>query len=142
MTREQDLLGFPALFYNQRDPASILNDAVVHQACLRQKDYGGRALAQLDDANAHRTLPKLCDICGRSIDLPEDYFATGPIGEEVGSPLSDFSWLQMHHACLRSWDRRAEFESAVSLVSRSPEWEGDVLERLLAEVNRIVCRPD
>jgi DNA-directed RNA polymerase subunit N (RpoN/RPB10) len=130
----EDVVSFPPLFCNQRDPAWVLNDAGVHRSCLVEQDLSDRALGKLREFDEHRDRPKTCAVCGRPITDPDDYFSTGPLGDGPRDPLQAFSWIEAHLSHLPRWERTPELIRVLEETSRSPEWEGEVLERLLAMV--------
>lgn len=137
---EEFLVNFPSIFANQLDPASAVNDAVVHRRCLAERPYGQRALAKLESYQQHQGRPKVCQVCGLAIADPDDYFALGPISDYPDEPLARFDWFQAHLHCLRDWDGTPGLVRAIEAVSRSAEWEGDVLERLLEQIRRAWSR--
>lgn len=89
----EDVISFPPLFCNQRDPAWLLNDAGVHRSCLVEHGLADRALARLRDVDEHRGRPKLCAVCSQPITDPDDYFSTGPLGDGPDDPLQAVSWI-------------------------------------------------
>ena len=137
----EDLVSFPPLFYNQRDPAWVLNDAGVHRSCLVEHGLADRALTKLREVEEHRRLPKVCVVCGHSISSPDDYFSTGPLGDGPDDPLQAISWIQAHLSHLPGWERTPELIEVLEETSRSAEWEGDVLERLLARLRSVEEQP-
>jgi hypothetical protein len=97
----EDLVKFPPIFANQRDPAFVVNDAVVHHHCLMERSYGPRALAKWEDYERRQRRPKICRVCGTVIGDPDDYFSLGPLSDFPDEPLARFDWLQAHLHCLR-----------------------------------------
>jgi hypothetical protein len=132
-----DVVSFPPLFYNQRDPAWVLNDAGVHRACLVEHGLAHRALQKLQDFADHRGRPKVCVVCGQSITDPDDYFSTGPLSDGPDDPLQAVSWIEAHLSDLPRWEGTPELVRVLEESSRSSEWEGDVLERLVARVRSV-----
>jgi hypothetical protein len=119
-----------------------LNDGVVHEVCLKQQEYAERALARLRDVENHSERPKRCDVCGPEISALDDYFATGPLGQRQDDPLSQYDWLEVQKHCLAEWRSLDDMIAVVTRASRSPEWEGDVLERMLSEIAEAVGTVD
>lgn len=134
---EERLVIFPPIFANQRDPAIAVNDAVVHSHCLAEHPYGQRALGKLESYQQHQGMPRACQVCGLVVTDPDDYFTLGPISDFPDEPLARFDWFQAHSHCLRDWDGTAGLVSAIEAVSRSAEWEGDVLERVLEQIRKV-----
>lgn len=99
----EDVVSFPPLFYNQRDPAWVLNDAGAHRACMVEHGLADRALRKLQDVENHRGRPKVCVVCGQSITGPDDYFSTGPLGDGLDDPLYAVSWIEAHLSHLSRW---------------------------------------
>lgn len=127
-------LGFPHLFLNRRMPTAILNDAVVHESCLSEQEYASIALNALTEFEVHRKRPRRCDICGQLINQPASYIGLGRLVDDASEPLHEFNWFQAHKVCLQSWSRREELITALLKASRSLDWEGDALERLVNEI--------
>ncbi len=133
----EDVVSFPPLFYNQRDPAWVLNDAGAHRACMVEHGLADRALRKLQDVENHRGRPKVCVVCGQSITGPDDYFSTGPLGDGLDDPLYAVSWIEAHLSHLSRWEGTPELVRVLEETWRSPEWEGDVLERLVGRVRSV-----
>ena len=135
---DDDVVSFPPLFYNQRDPAWILNDAGVHRACLLDHGLADRALQKLQDFETHRGQPKVCIVCNQEITDPADYFSTGPLGEGPDDPLQAVSWIEAHLSHLPGWEQTPELVRVLEESSHSSEWEGDVLEQILAKIRSVL----
>ena len=141
LLEDEDVVSFPPLFYNQRDPAWVLNDAGVHRSCLVDNGLADRALGKLREFDEHRGRPKICEVCGEPITDPDDYFSTGPLGDGPDDHLQAVSWIEAHLSHLRRWERTPELVKVLEETSRSAGWEGDVLERLVARIRSVVDEP-
>lgn len=131
----EDIVALPPMFYNERDPAWVLNDAGVHRSCLAESGLSDRVMTKLRQVEEQRRRPKICVACGDVIVDPNDYFSTGPLGDGPGDPLEEFSWIEAHVSHLAEWEGTPDLVRTLEMVSRSAEWEGDILERLLERID-------
>lgn len=138
LLKGEDVIAFPPIFYNRRDSHWVLNDAGVHRSCLVEHGLADGALKKLQEDHEHRGRPKICVVCGQPITDPDDYFSTGPLGDWPGDPLQEFSWIQAHLSHLPEWKRTPDLIRALDEASRSGDWEGDVLPRMLARIRSAV----
>ena len=141
LLKGEDVVAFRQLFYNQLDPIWVLSDAGVHRDCLIGHGMADRALCKLEEYQQHLGDPKICVVCREPILDPDDYFATGPVGDGPDDPLQAVSWIQAHLSHLPDWEGTPELLRVLEETLRSPEWESVALEWLV-RVIRSVWNPE
>jgi hypothetical protein len=117
------------ILFAYTDPASVVNEASVHRACLLAQPWGERALRRSEYVAAKVRRPKICDVCGGSIDRYEDYFTTGAVDEWPG--FDRWAWFQAHRSCVPAWRDLGDFVAALAKLRDDPVIGADAAFALL-----------
>jgi hypothetical protein len=124
---------FPSFVPNDLDPLAIFNDAGFHARCVKDSSLGEQAL-RLSTELVRRAGPdgRRCEVCGRTILDPDDYFAIPFITNNPLLAAFQFNFMQFHKSHLPSWGERHRFLEVIENLVRSNEWSPmHVLNRLL-----------
>lgn len=124
--------GFPAFVVNALDRMYIFDDAVVHTNCLRNHPLGQSAIREAEQAvRATRPDRRLCSICLKLINDPDDHLYMGYLTDADSNPLSRYNHLQVHRSCLRDWSQTRLIGSMLADAKESGLWKGAWLDSLI-----------
>lgn len=123
-----DLVAFPSLVANRRDPLYFVNDAGFHRRCFEAHPLAGAALARAAEARS-RAGPghRQCAVCQREITGLDDYFGAGFLTDDQDLAAFKFNYVQLHRSHYTRWEQAADFESALRALTSSAAYDGPVL---------------
>lgn len=135
MEEGQRLVAFPPFVGNELDPLWIFNDGAFHAACFESHPLAEKALARSEEAISNGQPDKrICVVCGRRIDNPDDYLGVGHLVDDVRDPLFRYNYTQAHRSCLPQWSDLREFYELLEALKRSGDWRGPSLDRILRDL--------
>jgi hypothetical protein len=120
-----ELGAFSAFVVNRKDPLAVFSDGVFHAACFRQHPLSEKAQHRWEETRARLGPPnRVCIVCGRPINDPDDYFTLGHLTDDPASPVFEFNFLQAHRSHLSMWRRYGTMKPLVEEYQRSGAWDG------------------
>ncbi len=132
----EEAISFPAFVWNEIDPLGVFNDASVHVRCLdahpmRQlvEKAMGELRAKVGPGKRH------CVVCGSEIMEPSDYLMLPRLVDDDKDPLFTYNYAHFHRSHIRWWK---DYDKVIALIVSLNEsrWKGEVLKRLLAELEQ------
>lgn len=121
----EDAVAFAPFVGNRADPLFIFSDAVVHPECLERHPLGARAREMhMETIASNCPQKRICLVCGRTIDDPDDYFGTGMLSSDPVDPLTEFNNVHLHVSHAASWPRLPELRRIIQERERTGAWQG------------------
>jgi hypothetical protein len=131
-----DVLLFPHIIVNVRDPLFRLSDQACHSDCVSSDSEGRRMLAVFEESllrsgPGHRE----CAVCQQQIIDPDDYFPFGHLTDDKASLLFKFNYTHLHRSHISKWYDAALFLAAARSYIDSGLWGGGTLQNIVDVVN-------
>lgn len=124
-----DAAMFSPFVSDRADPLFVFSDSVAHAVCLERHPLSADATHWHAEAVRNRTTAmKVCEVCGKSIQDPDDYFGTGLLSRSVDSPLFEYNFAHVHQSHLDQWPRYEEFRRCMEATQAEGGWQGPTLE--------------
>jgi len=134
--RQQAWAAFPPFVSNALDPLAVFDDAVMHEACFAAHPLNHEATLQFAEVKLRNTpQARVCDVCGRVIDDPDDFFTTGLITSNPIDPLYAYNCLHLHQGCIPGWPRRAELRALLQAARDEGRCGGRGIDYILREMS-------
>jgi hypothetical protein len=131
----KDAVLFPPFVGNKADPLYVFSDAVIHVDAFRAHPLAAKVEARLAEAR-DRSGPgkRPCFVCGTQILDHHDYLGLGHLVEDASHPLWSYNYAHFHRHCVFAWPKTSELVAELAALDQSGAWEGDVLKRLIDEL--------
>lgn len=128
----QDIRGIPNFVLNDNHEFTTLSGRVIHADCFSSHPLASRIREQLSIRdNKIGPHNRVCDICGGTINGPDEFFMIDFLSDDVYDPIHKFNFVQMHWPdCLQSWNSRETLVELLGKRLESGEWKGNGAEYL------------
>src|SRR5581483_10543679 len=137
-----EFTAFPPAFPNQADPLHIFHDAAVHDRCLDTHPFREAAVRRIDERRVNSGSGKrICRICGKEVQDPNDYVGLGHLTDDPGSPLKDYNYAHFHRSHFGKWSRGPYVLSLLAAMAETGGWTGDALPALIDDLRSIIKNP-
>lgn len=124
---------FPAFVRNRLSPLYRLSDANVHSRCVANDQHAQRADRMVRELSLRLGAGnRSCEVCGREVTSPDEYFTFGFLTDEPSSPAFSLNWLQFHLAHLPQWERLSESIEILDSLVAVEHWHTDDVGSLLS----------
>jgi len=120
----QNVVLFPALISNTKDPLCIFSDAGIHRSCLEGHFLGSKASTFLEKV-IFKTRPenRICDIGGNTIDLPENYLFINLLTSDETEELYSFNFMNIDIRNLSNWVDKQNLVDSIEQFLEEEKWE-------------------
>lgn len=139
----QPARSFSHFIQNELDPLSVFNDGAFHSECFRSHPLSAKA-EQLLQEMSRRLSPanRLCVVCNRALNNPDDYFVIGHLTENAGSPVHHYNYTRAHASCLPAWRQLRRAYDLIKELRSSPTWRGQALDPILLQLEKAIQDSD
>jgi hypothetical protein len=132
-----DVVAFPPFIPNEADPLWIFSDAAFHSTHFHQHPLANEALRRYEEFKAMTVSSRrVCMVCGRSIDTPDEYFTFGHLTSDPSDLLYRFNYRQAHRQHLAQIPELHEIRDKLKRLQLSGVWKGSAGTWLLSEIDR------
>ncbi len=117
---------------NDHDPLAGFNDVVMHEACFAAHPLNHEATFQFAEVQ-RRNKPnaRVCEVCGRVIDNPDEFLTIGLITSNRTDPLYPYNCVHFHRRCASEWRGRTEFAETLRAARGEGRCGGLAIEAIL-----------
>jgi hypothetical protein len=135
--QHQNFVAFPPFVANELDPLRVFNDGAFHTECFQNHPLQAQAVAWREEyRRAMETNYRICHICQRLIENPDEYFALGYLTSDNKQPLFPYNYLQFHQECLKNWPELAFVYEHLANLKQAGNWKGRAIDWLLDELGK------
>lgn len=132
-----EMVAFPHVISNQRDPLWPFSDTACHAACAKRSPEI-QQLAAIAEEHYRRTGPgnRKCEVCCKEILDPENCLMFGYLGDPELDELGRFNFIHIHKSHLANWKPLKEFLAIGQAAIDDGRWRGGgrYLEALLQDL--------
>ena len=129
------IYNFPPFVSNDLDPIVIFNDTLTHQECGKDNPLVQKALERY---KFMMSIPNNCCITGEPIPSPDDIVVLGFLTEDCNHPLFPYNCAKYHIKNFKIWEKNKWLIEQLEEYDTSGLWGGDVLKRLIKQLNKII----
>ncbi|MFO0896643.1 MAG: hypothetical protein U0836_04350 [Pirellulales bacterium] len=104
----------------------------MHEACFAAHPLNHEVTFQYTEVR-RRNMPnaRVCEVCGRVIDNPDESFTIGLITSNRTDPLYQYNCLHFHRHCTSEWRGRTELARALGAARDEGRCCGRGIEAIL-----------
>ncbi len=134
----EEVIGFPHIIVNEKDPLYALSDSSCHVACVNADPLGREMLAAADEYfESAGPGKRACVVCGNQVLNPDDYFLILHLGNPPTSQLAKFNYTHLHRSHIHDWKQADEFLVLARTAVDAGQWGGNVLARIISEIEEL-----
>ena len=133
---EEEKINLPPFISNKNDSLFMFSDAVFHMHCFSNHVLAEKVKNRFNEFKM-ASGQKVCLICNKKIENPDEYLGLGFLADNINSPLFRYNYKHFHNYCLSTWTKLPEFYQHLKELHVSGEWGGGGLELLIKYIESI-----
>lgn len=139
MVSQDDVVALAHFVERRSDPLWLFTDGIFHKKCFHNHPLAEKAMNRYHEcANHAKPSNRLCHLCGKLIDNPDDYLNMGRLTENRADSLYEYNDSHFHRSCLSSWAQLSLFVGDLERLCGTKSQKDEYIDSLLKIVKPLL----